>query len=554
MNNMRINRLTGRRFILNCDCNDVDLAAPLGNAAAWIRDWHARAFAGGAEVYIADIALPDLVDTKDTPTGEILGSRFPEGEREKIHWYQVISELISCNTDVLHLACEEGHKTGALVLAGMRMSDAHHGNRWQPASDAPLFSQFCMDHPGWCNTWADGSIDATLNYAVPEVREHRLAILRELALNYDIDGIELNWMRWCRHFPQGTQRENVHYLTDFIAMVRQMMDEVAARKGVERMVLGHRVPVTVDECYEIGCDVDAWVKKGYADFLAPMDFLLVDLNTRTDEFAELVKGSDCLVYPGFGSTKYSFGRMYDDNNLYEGKDNHRAVMMRSLDMFRGVARNFYGLGADGTSSFNMYIWQPAQQDFFTKALDILAGKAPATAGARHYLYLPVWKDHMDGHAPTGRLNAQSLTFGAETVGQRQVFNYLMADGKNGEKLEGTLRIRLYHALPGDEFQFDINGIAISSACLRCEHQPDGEVMEDPTGPEGLPDGELHPAFVGSVPFSWPANLRVDISLTECPPFCGFNELGITLLKRDPASSSDPVMEALEIRVTAPVNG
>jgi len=50
--------------------------------------------------------------------------------------------------------------------------------------------------------------------------------------------------------------------------------------------------------------------------------------------------------------------MYDDNNLYEGKDNHRALSMRSLSQFRAAACNWYAWGARGGSCFNMYLWQP----------------------------------------------------------------------------------------------------------------------------------------------------------------------------------------------------
>jgi len=186
------------------------------------------------------------------------------------------------------------------------MSDAHHGCIWRPNSNDPLMSQFLMDHPEWANTWDGdevmlelyGHLDATLNYAVPEVQAHRLQILREMATNYDIDGLELNWMRWCRHFPAGTQREHCDDLTSFVGQVRAMLDEVAKAKGVERMILGHRVPVTIDESLNIGCDVQTWAKNGYADFLAPMDFIANDLNTRTDEFVEAVRGANCPVYPG----------------------------------------------------------------------------------------------------------------------------------------------------------------------------------------------------------------------------------------------------------------
>ena len=82
----------------------------------------------------------------------------------------------------------------------------------------------------------------------------------------------------------------------------------------------------------------------------------------------VTEGTECLVYPGFGSMKYSLVRMYDDNNLYEGKDNHRAIMMRSLDQYRATAANWYAWGADGGSSFNMYMWPPEQERFFFSLL------------------------------------------------------------------------------------------------------------------------------------------------------------------------------------------
>ena len=540
--------MKNQRFIFNCDCNDVDSAAPPGNAQAWVRDWYRRAMAAGAGVFVADVALPDVVETKDTPSGELIGARLPEAQRKENKWYRTVAELISQGTDVLHLACEEARKSGTVILAGVRMNDAHHGGRWQAESSNALFPQVVMDHPEWCNTWEDGSRDATLNYAVPEVRAHRMAILRELAANYDVDGIELDWMRWCRHFPHGRQREYLQVLTDFVRDVRAMLDEVAEAKGVPRLILGHRVAVTMDECLNIGCDVASWAQNGCADFLAPMDFLFNDLNVRTEEFVAAVQGTDCLVYPGFGSLKYSFGRMYDDNNLYEGKDRHRAITTRSLAQFRATACNWYAWGAQGGSCFNMYLWEPFRDEFYARAIAVLSDPALATAGARHYLFLPVWKDHGGGVGPTGRRNCQSLTFSADTVGKRLAFAFRMADGRNGEKLEGLLRARIYHATPADEFAVDLNGQTIAPEKLKLEYQPDGEEWEEPEGDEYLPTGERTGVFKDSVPFSWPANLRLDVALADCPPFRGDNELGITLVKRSPAGGDDPIMEALEVRV------
>ena len=241
------NPLRGRPFIFNQDYNDVNNWAPRGRAQEAIRDWYRRVFAAGAGVFVADVALPDVVEITDCPSGELMGARFPESQRNQMRRYLTICELRAEGTDVLHLACQEARKAGVMILGGARMSDAHHGSQWQAQSDNPLFPKIILEHPEWCNTRQDGRLDAALNYAVPQVQLHRLKILREMATNYDIDGLELNWMRWCRHFPAGRQREHLKDLTHFVRQVRSMLDEAARKKGRSRMILGHRVPVTLAE-------------------------------------------------------------------------------------------------------------------------------------------------------------------------------------------------------------------------------------------------------------------------------------------------------------------
>ena len=519
------NLMQGQRLIFNQDCNDVDSAAsaaPPGGRQEFIRNWYRRAFAAGVGVFIADVTTGPVVETKDTPTGEVIGARFPTEVRKGIPCQQTIEELCAEGTDVLHLACEEGRKAGAIILGGARMSDAHHGARWQAESDDPLFPQIVMAHPEWCNTWQDGSLDATLNYAVPEVRAHYLQILREMATNYDIDGLELDWMRFARHFPAGHQREYLDVLTHFVGEVSAMLRDVARQKGRDGLILGHRVAPTVDECLNIGCDVGTWAKSGCADFLAPMEFFHHDLDVRPEEFVRAVEGAECLVYPGFGQPKYSYSARYP-------------FPMGSLDEFRALACNIYAWGGTGASCFNMYLWKPEEQEFRARAIAILSDPGQALSGPRHYLYLPLG----GGVGPTGTSHEKILTFGADSVGRRQVFAFRMADGKNGENLQGALRFRVYNASPRDEFAIDLNGEAIARDKLRIEQQPQGETSEGPDGPVTLPGAS----------FTWPANLRFEVALEDCPAFRGDNELGITLAKRSSAAEKDPVMEALEVRVT-----
>jgi hypothetical protein len=207
--------------------------------------------------------------------------------------------------------------------------------------------------------------------------------------------------------------------------------------------------------------------------------------------------------------------------------------MRTLDEFRALACNIYAWGGTGASLFNMYLWDEKDQDFATAAIALLSDPVKALAGPRHYVYLP----HAAGAGPTGKVNDQSLTFGPDSLGRRQVFTFRMADGRRGEKLRGVLRFRIYDATPQDEFALDLNGEAIAPAKLRITDQPQGEGV-----------ALAGPFYQPAAPHTWPAGLCFEVPLEVCPPFRGDNDLGIAVTKRGSAGDKSLVMEALDVRV------
>ncbi|MFV1966249.1 MAG: hypothetical protein ACC628_12565, partial [Pirellulaceae bacterium] len=85
------NRMVGQPFLFNQDTNDGNFLAPPGKAEQWSRDRISRTFAAGAGVFVSDVALPDVVVTKDTPTGEIYGARFSEEQRKEINGYSTMA-------------------------------------------------------------------------------------------------------------------------------------------------------------------------------------------------------------------------------------------------------------------------------------------------------------------------------------------------------------------------------------------------------------------------------------------------------------------------------
>lgn len=105
-----------------------------------------------------------------------------------------------------------------------------------------------------------------LDYSHSEVRNRRLAVLYELIEAYDIDGIELAFTRHGKFFPRDRGREMASILTGFLEQVREALDRTARSRG-RPLVLGVRVPETVDVCWMAGLDVSKWVERGWIDFL-----------------------------------------------------------------------------------------------------------------------------------------------------------------------------------------------------------------------------------------------------------------------------------------------
>ena len=118
-----------------------------------------------------------------------------------------------------------------------------------------------------------------------------------------------------------------------------------------------------------------------------------------------------------------------------------------------------------------------------------------------------------------------LEFTAAAVGKRLVFPFRMADGRNGEKLGGLMRFWVYRLPQDAEIAVDVNGTVVEPA--RISRTAAGQRR-----------GEI-------------AGFRFEISLADCPPFRGDNELGLTL-----ATETDQLrtayMEELEVTVETPV--
>lgn len=504
-----------RKLIFDEDCSALLLRAPLGRVEETGRAWFEHLFASGVDVLIVDCATPEIVVVRKCPHGERFGERIRHFERVDFwHMEAAMKELFDQETDLLQIASETARSHGKMIFAEMRMSDAHHYD----TVENPLYSSFVLEHPELCIQLEDGKPDIVLDYSHAEVRARRLAVLRDIAENYDIDGINLNWMRWCRHFAKDRQREKAPILTAFLREVRAMLDEVAAARGRERFMLTHYVAAELDESLDIGCDVTTWAAEGLADFIIPMDFLFTDFNIKTEEFVAATEGMDCGVYPGVHSSL-----------IFLKEGGHLPEYTTTEDKYRAAARNLYSWGAHGISCYNFCCWgfDPRFADRMLAAFEILSSPQTLCEETRHYHFVPTWKDHSGGIGPTGKHRAQILQFRRDRMGERLAFRFRMADGRQGERLKGKMIARINGGMSLDAFELDINGKSAPA---------DGVESED----KACIEAHGYAAY--------PPGIKLCVRLEDCPPFAGDNELGIRWTKATPRLKSSPCMEVLEIFV------
>lgn len=150
---------------------------------------------------------------------------------------------------------------GISPWVSLRMNDVHENDNLDHPFHAELWRKpalFRQGHPGY--------FARALDYAHPEVREHYRALIAETLARYDVDGLELDFLREPYLFSAGKEPEGRGLLTDWLRGVRKLADDAAGRRG-HAVRLGVRVPSCPDTALGLGLDAPAWAREGLVDLV-----------------------------------------------------------------------------------------------------------------------------------------------------------------------------------------------------------------------------------------------------------------------------------------------
>ena len=299
---------------------------------------------------------------------------------------RLVAALASQGTDVLEVAVDYVHSIGKEIFWSHRM------NGMEDMVADFLLGDYKRDHPQWWLATPEfgkrfGTGDPrhwymVMDYGVAEVRAYVLRIIEEVIANYDVDGVEMDYMRDPWLFKETfsdpmrpVSDEHCAVMVDFHQRVRAMLDAKSRRIG-RPLLLALRVPKWPDLSRYLGLDLEAHLRSGavdvligsggYSPFAIPEAFL--DLARRYR-----VPASLCISNSGMLNRQKLPGTGRAD-----------------LPAWRGAAASLWDAGVHGQYLFNTFPSGPRPNAAVRIMREI--GEPAAMAGKPMVFLLDNWDD------------------------------------------------------------------------------------------------------------------------------------------------------------------
>jgi len=223
--------------------------------------------------------------------------------------------------DPLAFLINEAHALGIEVHAWFNVYKVR-SNGWVPLSTPPHISRA---HPGWVFSYQG---EGWLDPGIPDVNNFLLNVLLDLTRNYNIDGINFDYLRYpgrdfsdndsYRKYGLGVPRdrwrkENLdRFVTtayERLTLLRPLLKVGSSPLGIygsDTAFVSH----AAGEYYQ---DTRTWLRTGKLDYVAPQIYWVMGGAHGDPDFSVLVPAwkhlaGDRQVYPGIGAYKQDVSR------------------------------------------------------------------------------------------------------------------------------------------------------------------------------------------------------------------------------------------------------
>jgi len=305
---------------------------------------------------------------------------------ETDYWYPKLRQYMDFHErgmDYPAAAIRLSRECGISPWLGIRMNDVHNGTQ----TNHFKHGTFVTSNPQYRRKTATQEYHScALDYAHAEVRAHVLKLIRELLDRYDMDGLELDFMREPYLFSEGAERAGGNILTDWLTREVRPLVNTAADKAGHPIRLGARVPSDPDTAAALGFEVASWLKTGLFDVLVPTPrWATIEFDMPWDKWLALKKPGTTVLLAGM------------ECNYRPSVQTKQQLLSRSL--LHGAAANALSSGAEGIYTFNFIPLNRRSFLWNTSGLDSLAQllSQPRTHAVTYSDIVPV------GQKPKGQL-------------------------------------------------------------------------------------------------------------------------------------------------------
>lgn len=244
--------------------------------------------------------------------------------------------------DLVSTLVSHCRKRNLAPFVSFRLNDNHH----QEQRNSVWVSRFYEEHPEYLlnprHYEKKGySKERGQNWAIPAVRAYKLALIRELCENYDLDGLELDFLRDDTLFnlKETTEEQRVTWITDFVRAVRTALDAGPNRNRRRRLCV--RIPCEIAKHGNSGIHVERFAQAG-------VDMFNLSIWYHTAQRTDLAKVRSLVPR----AAVYLEMTHVTANRLASGYDSS-AFPRTSDEQFFTTAHLAYTRGADGVSFFNL---------------------------------------------------------------------------------------------------------------------------------------------------------------------------------------------------------
>ena len=430
-----------------------------------------------------------------TRTAEMYGENLKRFQSAGgLRFIQGLESVLKEREDYFQAMADRCRQIGIQFFVTVRMNDAHDSPKGWNAVD--LYSQYKRAHPELLLGDAVHPSFATgFDFAYEQVRQNKFKVIEEIVQDYDLDGIELDFLRHPAFFKPDEAFRNRHLITQLVRRVRALVDRASASRG-KPFRLAARVPFTFNLAFKLGFDVPTWIEEGLLDVVTAGTPRGHESDLSMREYVEFVGGRDLTLLGQIG--------------LYHPAEQTRAT-----------ALNYWKQGVDGIYLFNWYapLWD---RELWRKSLVEIGDPGLLKHRDKRYLIdeqvASLWRrSHPKAQLP--------LKIQQEKVGGAARVRFFVGDdlpeaAAAGKSVKAKLVMRLEQQMDDDDLQFRLNGVDLS--------REKEEVRREPTlfGSRDF----LH------LPF------RADILKS------GFNRLELVLKKRNPRLAVPLVLAQMSLEI------